>query len=351
MRALFHTGVPGKSRRQMVVMAATGVLALAVLVAVGQPAHAAYLGSNGLIAFVRGGNIYTINPESATPANTVMRLTHDGRDSGPRWSPDGKQIAYLDRGNLWVMNANGSHKSRITNQAPAYTDSRPTWSPNGRYIAFVKTARHAKYGYLTRYDTVLKKFVTFSMPYQSEQPTKRQVSVTALPAAVAWAWALNATGQSFGSFIVFEGATAPACPAGRFCLDALGFGAQSDYRNGFPSSENVTKSPVRQLDPDWYPIRPQFGVDVLTTREKCSAATCSPVGIDLTPTSSSPILPGAYEAVYSPNSGYLAYVETVRHVPEIFIYSQPGIAPLPTRELTWGTEPDWQPVAPFPRGG
>jgi hypothetical protein len=350
MRRLLYRPVWSDAWRRTAGVAAAGLLALAALVVTGQPARAAYLGSDGLIAFVRGGNIFTINPESATPGATVFRLTRDGHDSGPRWSPDGKQIAYLDRGNLWVMNAKGSHKTRITSQAPVFTDARPTWSPNGRYLAFVKTARHAKYGYLTRYDTVTKKFVTFSMPYHSESPTKRQIRVTALPAAVAWAWALNATGVTFGSFIVFEGATAPACPAGRFCLDALGFGAQSDYRNGFASSENVTKSPVRQLDPDWYPIRPQFGVDVLTTQAKCSGATCSPTGIDLTP-SSAPILPGGYEAVYAPNAAYIAFVRAVRRVPEIFIYSMPGAVPLPTRELTWGTEPDWQPVAPFPPGG
>lgn len=73
------------------------------------------------------------------------------------------------------MRADGSHKTRITSQAPAYADARPTWPPNGRY---------------------------------SEQPTRRQIKVTALPAAVAWARARNA-GGSYGSFIVFEGATAP----------------------------------------------------------------------------------------------------------------------------------------------
>jgi dipeptidyl aminopeptidase/acylaminoacyl peptidase len=327
-------------------MATAGLLAVAGLVAMGpSPARAAYAGSDGLIAFVRGGNIYTINPESANAPATVVRLTRDGHESGPVWSPSGKQIAYLDRGNLWVMNANGSHAIRITHQAPAYTDSRPTWSPTGRYLAFVKTARHSSYGYLTRYDTVKKTFVTFSMPYHSESPTKRQVSVTALPGPVAWAWALNATGKSFGSFIVFEGATAPECPAGRSCLDALGFSKMTDYTNGFASGENSTKLPVRQVDPDWYPDRPQFDIDVLTSQEKCSGATCTPVGIDINPTST-PTFPGAFEAVYDPEGGSLAFVQTVRHVSEIIVSGDAfGVA-----DLTPGSQPDWQPVAPFPPG-
>ena len=109
-------------------------------------AQAAYPGSDGLIAFVRNGNIYTINPQSTTPSSTVVRLTRDGHDSGPRWSPNGLQLAYLHKGNLWIMDANGSHKTRITSQAPAYTDARPSWSPNGRYLAFVKTNKGAGYG-------------------------------------------------------------------------------------------------------------------------------------------------------------------------------------------------------------
>jgi hypothetical protein len=307
-------------------------------------AQAAYRGSDGLIAFVRNGNIYTINPESATPSSTVVRLTHDGRDSGPRWSPNGRRLAYLDKGNLWIMRANGSHKTRITSQAPAYTDARPTWSPNGRYLAFVKTKNGVGYGYLTRYDTATHRFATFSTPYHSEQPTRRQIKVTALPAAVAWAWAQNTVSHSYGSFIIFEGATAPRCASGSYCLDALGFGAQSDYRNGFPSAENTTTKPTRQLDPDWYPNSPVFSSDALTTQEQCAGGHCTHQGINLTVTSS-PVLPGAFEAVYSPSGKFLAYVKSVHGTPKIYIFSLTTTGPIIRRALTTGTEPDWQPLA------
>jgi hypothetical protein len=323
------------------------MLATASLVGVGfaGTAQAAYSGSDGLIAFVRHGNIYTINPESTTPGSTVVQLTHDGHGSGPRWSPSGRQLAYLDKGNLWIMRANGSHKRRITSQAPGYTDARPTWSPNGRYLAFVKTRKGASYGYLTRYNTVTHGFATFSTPYNSEQPTRRQIKVTALPAAVAWAWARNAGGVNYGSFIIFEGATAPACASSSNCLDALGFAAQSDYRNGFPSAENATPKPTRQLDPDWFPNSPLFSLNALTTQEKCGAGHCTYQGIDLTIVSS-PSLPGAYEAVYSPSGSFVAFVRNVHGTPKIYIRSSPGVGPVTRRALTTGTEPDWQPVAP-----
>jgi hypothetical protein len=321
--------------------AALATLATGALLAAGLTgtAQAAYPGADGLIAFVRAGNIYTINPQSASPATTVRKLTHDGHDAGPRWSPSGQQIAYLDRGDLWIMSATGSHKTKLTAQAPGYTDSRPTWSPSGRYLAFVLTKRGATHGYLTRYDTVTHKLATFSTPYHSDSPTRRQIKITALPAAVAWAWARNA-GTGHGSFIVFEGATAPACPAGFYCLDAVGYGAQRDYRNGIPSAENRTASPVRQLDPDWNPVNPLFSTDVLTTQEKCAAGHCSHTGIDLQSTST-PVLPGAYQAVYSPTGGYLAYVRDTRSGAEIYLYAPAAIV-----ALTRGSQPDWQPLNP-----
>ena len=346
MPGLISTVARGRARRAAAGLTVVATAALFTAVFTGT-ARAAYSGADGLIAFVRQANIYTINPESPAPGSTVRRLTTDGHDAGPRWSPDGKHIAYLDRGNLWIMRANGSHKHRITGQAPGYTDARPSWSPNGRYLAFVKTRRGARSGYLTRYDTKTGRFATFSTPFHSEQPTTRQIKVTALPAAVAWAWARDATGVSHGSFIVFEGATAPRCPSGSYCLDALGFGAQPDYRNGFPSAEDFTSQPLRLLDPDWYPNNPMFDVNVLTTQENCPAGHCSATGIDLTP-GSAPILPGAYQAVYSPGGVYLAYVRNHHGTPEIYLYSPPGIVPLPSHALTAGTQPDWQPVRPAP---
>jgi hypothetical protein len=331
--------------RVLVGLTALAANALVLTGALGT-AQAAYHGNDGLIAFVRSGNIYTINPEASPAGPTTVRLTRDGHDSGPRWSPNGKQIAYLDRGNLWIMNGNGSHKKRITDQAPGYYDSRPTWSPDGRYLAFVKSKRGKGWGYLTRYDIATRKFATFSTPYQSENPTARQVKVTALAAPVAWAWAQSASPQ-FGSFIIFEQATYPACPGGHYCLGALGFPAISYYRNGFPSAEDFTPKPTKLRDPDWYPIDPQFGTDVMTTQEKCTAGHCTYQGIDRTVSDPPmPILPGGYEGVYSPNGLNIAFVKNVHGKPEIYTFTPNPTAYFPPRELTAGTEPDWQPV-PF----
>jgi len=58
------------------------------------------------------------------------------------WSPDGSKIAYEAGGThpftltpeLWVMNADGTGRVRLTHNA--VVDENPDWSPDGKHIAF-----------------------------------------------------------------------------------------------------------------------------------------------------------------------------------------------------------------------
>jgi Tol biopolymer transport system component len=58
----------------------------------------------------------------------------------PRWSPDGKQIAFASSKDgplsLYIMDADGQNLHRVlpANAAPAYA---PSWSPDGNYLAFM----------------------------------------------------------------------------------------------------------------------------------------------------------------------------------------------------------------------
>jgi TolB protein len=69
---------------------------------------------------------------SATGSST-RRLTTDGHSSRPRWSPDGKRLAYLSGSRLWVMNADGTGKRQLATSA----GGGPSWSPDSRSVAFV----------------------------------------------------------------------------------------------------------------------------------------------------------------------------------------------------------------------
>ncbi|WP_245673918.1 MULTISPECIES: hypothetical protein [Actinoplanes] len=79
-----------------------------------------------MVAYVRGGDIF------ASMGEKEQRLTTGGNQARPRWSPNGKQLAYLKDGQLWTMNADGSGQRRLTTRAAA----GPSWSPDGKWIAF-----------------------------------------------------------------------------------------------------------------------------------------------------------------------------------------------------------------------
>jgi hypothetical protein len=49
----------------------------------------------------------------------------------PAWSPNGLRIAYVTKGDLWVADADGTHRSLLVADA-----DDPTWAPTGRRLAF-----------------------------------------------------------------------------------------------------------------------------------------------------------------------------------------------------------------------
>jgi len=101
------------------------LLVFTVLAAAFQPS-AASAATAPVIAYVRGGDIYVSKGAAET------RLTTGGGRSRPRWSPDGRRLAYLTGGQLWTMNADGTGQRRLTTRAAA----GPSWSPDGRWLAF-----------------------------------------------------------------------------------------------------------------------------------------------------------------------------------------------------------------------
>jgi len=108
---------------------AVGLSVMSAMLVAPSPADAATPAQDRQVAYVRAGDIYI------SSGATERRVTTGGRHSRPRWSPDGRRIAFVRAGMLWIMNADGGGKRRLTTR-PA---GGPAWSPDSRWIAFAST--------------------------------------------------------------------------------------------------------------------------------------------------------------------------------------------------------------------
>jgi TolB protein len=87
-----------------------------------------------------GGHIFTVNADGT---GNQQELT-TGSTSHPNWSPWGNQIVFSVAGSdnilrLWVMNADGSNQTQITDPPVSQQnqgDTNPAWSPAGDKIVF-----------------------------------------------------------------------------------------------------------------------------------------------------------------------------------------------------------------------
>jgi len=92
------------------------------------------------IVFVVDDDIYVMN-DDGTYRRRLTRNT-GSKDTHPRWSPDGKRIAFIRQmikfaqhtDELFIMNADGTDLQRLTHDK--VNDSYPSWSPDGKRIAF-----------------------------------------------------------------------------------------------------------------------------------------------------------------------------------------------------------------------
>lgn len=82
----------------------------------------------GKIAYISGGDVWVNDLDN----DQTTRLTQDGYNSHPLWSPDGLQIAFLKKNQLWLMDI-VSHQVMTVSETPVEWFQ---WSPSESILVY-----------------------------------------------------------------------------------------------------------------------------------------------------------------------------------------------------------------------
>lgn len=86
------------------------------------------------IAFSYKGDLYLVNTASSS---SLLRLTKTkGGEGQPRFSPDGKKLAYTRAGQLFVQDLSNGVLEQMTDVKPPANLTGYRWSPDGKYFVF-----------------------------------------------------------------------------------------------------------------------------------------------------------------------------------------------------------------------
>lgn len=127
----YATGPPGA--RHVFAVTADGGALRQVTNGAADERDPAWSVSNQIAYVVRtsrtGDDLYSL-PATGGKAKRLTR--YKGNDHSPAWSPDGRRLAFVRDGAIWVMDGGGKRSRRIVG-GPA---TAPAWSPNGKRIVF-----------------------------------------------------------------------------------------------------------------------------------------------------------------------------------------------------------------------
>jgi acid phosphatase type 7 len=145
----------------MTVAALAFALAVAWLAAAATPAHAAFPGANGVIAYQSTDSARGVLLARAATGGALRRFVVTGAAvSDPTFSPRGRRLAFARVGAIWVMQLDGTGLRRVT--AQPLPESEPAWSPAGEALAFAAGRARSQHFYTVGGDGTGLRQITFA---------------------------------------------------------------------------------------------------------------------------------------------------------------------------------------------
>ncbi len=299
----------GRVRAMRTVLACV-VVALVLAV----PAQASFPGRNGSIAFdsYRHGtfDIYLVSPGGAVKRLTTTakfnetspawsasgkKIAYERRDfrdpnhpgsfeiwvmnadgshkhrlargTQPAWSPSGKKIAYVGprrprvgRPDIWVMNSDGSHQKRLTSNP--LSERSPDWSPDGKWIAFATDRGNSHDIWKIRQDGKVAVRLTAIGPYDdlpSWSPDGRKIAYVTRDTAGYKLMTMNSNGSGaapVGTIGAYRSAWSPDGKQIAYEHSDVTGGVEDIFRVGLASLSpvNLTDNPAQDDHPSWQPM-------------------------------------------------------------------------------------------------
>ena len=112
------------------------LIALSALLALLVPAAASAASNTGAVVFSKSSTVEGVAKGGlfAVKQGHLNQLTEDPTDSEPNFSPDGRTIAFVRGGDIYSVRPDGSGQRQLTSGPEV--DSLPKVAPNGRYVVF-----------------------------------------------------------------------------------------------------------------------------------------------------------------------------------------------------------------------